>query len=99
MHVHSVCDVCVIRTCMCMCVGLLFFFFPQGPKEPPIGVLGERKENKRMCACVRHTRVTRTYMWVMMRRVIARPGGNNRSVMSIGPTYVRYLCPYWTLIS
>ena len=22
----------------------IYFFFPQGPKEPPIGVLGERKE-------------------------------------------------------
>ena len=34
---------------LCVCVmhvwcAYIYFFFPQGPKEPPIGVLGERKE-------------------------------------------------------
>ena len=69
-----------VRIClMCrVCVGVcayslraLFFFFPQGPKEPPIGVLGERKENKRMCVrtrmCVRCACVRRYGRWAMCR--------------------------------
>ena len=54
---------CSCHACYaCICVYVwahIFFFFPQGPKEPPIGVLGERKENIRMCACVHEERRVR----------------------------------------
>ena len=61
---------CCVMHGMCVCVGyvarvcawhvrIFIFFFPQGPKEPPIGVLGERKRINSKTAYGRYVRMMR----------------------------------------